>query len=135
MKHLYCGLVVLLAAACGSSSPTAPSAPTPPPLLPAKIEVVIQDELQIGELEAAGWAFMGQARNTGAGCGMQVRGTVQFFDAAGTVIQTVEVALEPSRRVQPQEVIDWKGCCLTPANSALGKTVRVTFTWRDVACS
>jgi hypothetical protein len=135
MRHLHCGLVVLLAAGCGSSSPTAPSVPSTPPLLPAaKVEVITQEELQFSDLTANGWAFLGQARNTGAGCGMQVRGTVQFYDAAGALLQTVEIALEPSRRVKPQEVVDWQGCCLTAANSAASKTVRVTFTWLDVAC-
>ena len=125
-------LLALLSLTVGCSksggSPAAPSAPTPPalspPIQPAKIEAVITDSLDYPAFDAGkGWTFAGKARNVGEGCAVSVRGTARFTDAAGTTLQTVEIALDASRRVQPAEVVDWQACCLTEAIGRAAGTV------------
>lgn len=123
--------LVVLAAACGGSSPLQPSpAPQPPP--DPQFEAV-RESLTFGTLGATGWPFTAAGRNVGAGCAVRVRGATRFFQD-GVEVLTVPWALDPTRVIRPQEPFDYASCCVSTALADANLGWNIRFEWDTVRC-
>jgi hypothetical protein len=111
-----------------SGTMTAPSSLMPPTLVAVPTPLIVGDDLT-----PKGWAYQGEARNTGRGCATQVHGTIEFRHESMTP-QTSIWTLEPTRVVRPSETFTYAGCCIEPRFGNLTLAYSVTFDWQTVAC-
>lgn len=106
--------------------------------LPARIVHASGTSLEGINCTATGCQFSGTLTNTGEGCAVQVRGTVEFPAVGSVASLTGTWTLNPSQLVRPSEIvaytseqeIPWQ--VWTTATSSPGAIFRAT--WTDTAC-
>lgn len=138
MKKLWFALVaahlLLVASACGGTSPVAP-APTPQPIpLPPALIQNVQDTVT-GIPQADGtFAIAPTAANNGTGCAGSISGSTDFNNAAGPV-KTVQWALPAGTVIKPNERFQYTLCCLTRDQAFSAGIIYFTrFQYTTVAC-
>lgn len=130
MRYLIPAL--LLTAACGSSSPTAPE-PIPTPIASAQI-VNSPTMSPDTELSGAAYRLLWEATNTGQGCATGVKGTVVLRDRASAALTTL--SWSHTGMVRPGERFPIQACCMTAEvyGKMDGGVIAPTYQWQDIRC-
>lgn len=123
-------MLALFAAACGSTSPTAPS---PAPLPEAVLVLTLS--ITMTACQGVDCAFSGYGTNVGQGCATNIAGIITTYapgsnstipiDRAAFTVGTV--------KVRPHENFSYSGPSIRVAPQA-GWTAYTTFTWTNTSC-
>lgn len=131
-------LAALVASACGSESPTAPTIPTPPPIPAASLS-------STGNLSVTGClpssanlyscvGFAGAAVNSGPGCATGIRGLTTSYDAT-TKTQVASSNWAYTPMVRPGESFGYNGVTLVITGPVTGGWFyTTTMSWDNVKC-
>jgi hypothetical protein len=80
------------------------------------------------------YAFPANAVNRGDGCATAISGTTQVFDAANTLVVSVQWTLPQTMIVRPGERFLFTVCCLTRDQAYAASSATTAFTFSTVAC-
>jgi hypothetical protein len=78
--------------------------------------------------------YQGEARNSGTGCALRVRGVTRIHDGSGREIGRDEWSLDPARRVRQGETFLFEGCCFSLGQVNFARSSRTEISWDDTSC-
>ena len=130
-------VLLLILPACGEGvgSGGGGGAPTEPPSEVTAANVVANGGVEIGLCAGLGLecSYSQSYRNTGIGCGNNLRGKVRAFQG-DTLLETVDWSLPTSMVVQPGEKFLVQDCCITSETAKSANRYTGEAFWNNVSC-
>lgn len=130
-------VLLLVVPACGEGvgSGGGGGGPTEPPSEVSAANVVADGGVEIGLCSGLGLDcdYSQRYRNTGTGCGNNLRGKVRAFQG-DTLLETVDWSLPTSMVIQPGEKFVVQDCCITSETARSASRYTGEAFWNNVSC-